>query len=148
MPGPYLHLSRHPLAATLLAAALAAVAPAFAGTTPAPEGAEVYFITPTDGATVQSPVVVRFGLRGMGVAPAGVDAPHTGHHHLIVNAPLPPLDQPVPADAQHIHFGAGQTETRVDLPPGKHELQLLLGDHLHIPHDPPVMSERITITVE
>ncbi|HRP96938.1 MAG TPA: DUF4399 domain-containing protein [Rhodocyclaceae bacterium] len=140
--------SCRPLAAALLAATLAVAAPAFAGSTPAPEGVELYFITPTDGATVSSPVAVRFGLRGMGVAPAGVEAPRTGHHHLIVNAPLPPMDQPVPAGEQHIHFGAGQTETRVDLPPGKHELQLLLGDHLHVPHDPPVVSERITITVE
>lgn len=132
----------------LAAACIAAAAPAGAQGTPAPEGAAVYFISPTNGATVKSPVTVQFGLKGMGVAPAGMQAPKTGHHHLIIDAPLPPLDKPVPADAQHVHFGAGQTETTVTLPPGKHELQLLLGDHLHVPHTPPVSSERITITVE
>ncbi|THF62184.1 DUF4399 domain-containing protein [Pseudothauera rhizosphaerae] len=131
-----------------LAALLVALASPAAARTPAPEGVELYFIAPADGATVRNPVVVRFGLRGMGVAPAGVEMAKTGHHHLIVDAPLPPLDQPVPADAQHLHFGGGQTEVKLDLPPGRHELQLLLGDHLHVPHDPPVMSPRIVITVE
>jgi hypothetical protein len=84
----------------------------------------------------------------MGVAPAGTHAPNTGHHHLIVDSELPPLDQPVPKDERHIHFGGGQTEVTLDLPPGEHTLQLLMGDHLHVPHNPPVVSERITITVK
>ena len=115
--------------------------------TPAPEGAEVYIISPSAGATVSSPVTVRFGLRGMGVAPAGVKHPKAGHHHLLIDTELPPTDRPVPADEQHRHFGGGQTEVVVELPPGRHTLQLLLGDHLHVPHDPPIVSERITITV-
>lgn len=109
---------------------------------------EVYFIHPEDGATVTSPVTVQFGLRNMGVAPAGIDLDNTGHHHLLINTDLPPLDQPIPADDHHVHFGGGQTETMIELSPGEHTLQLLLGDFLHIPHDPPIMSERITITVE
>lgn len=117
--------------------------------TPAPEGARVYFISPQDGDTVRGEIVVRFGLEGMGVAPAGVQVAKTGHHHLLVDAKsLPPLDQPIPADETHRHFGAGQTETRIALPPGKHTLQLLLADHLHLPHDPPIASEVITVTVE
>ena len=116
--------------------------------TPAPPGAEVYFISPTDGATVASPVTVRFGLKGMGVAPAGTQKEATGHHHLLIDADPPPLDQPVPTDEHHKHFGAGQTETAIELTPGRHTLQLLLGDFAHIPHDPPVVSQKITITVE
>jgi hypothetical protein len=85
----------------------------------------------------------------MGVAPAGVEMPKTGHHHLLVDLPgQPALDKPLPADAQHRHFGAGQTEAAIDLPPGKHTLQLMMGDKNHVPHDPPVMSEKITITVK
>ncbi len=114
----------------------------------APEGARLYIITPADGATVKSPLTVRFGLSGMGVAPAGVEKEGTGHHHLIVDAPLPPANLPVPKDDKHIHFGGGQTETTIELTPGKHTLQLVLGDHNHIPHDPPVVSEVVTITVE
>lgn len=132
----------HLLAVTLLAPLLATAR------TPAPPNAEVYFITPTDGATVSSPVTVRFGLRGMGVAPAGIQQDATGHHHLLVDTDLPAVDQPVPADAHHRHFGAGQTETTLTLEPGTHTLQLLLGDFAHIPHEPPVMSPKITITVE
>jgi len=120
---------------------------ALAGT-PAPPGAEVYFISPKDGETVSSPVTVRFGLKGMGVAPAGTQKDATGHHHLLIDADLPPLDQPVPTDDHHKHFGAGQTETVITLPPGKHTLQLLLGDFAHTPHEPPVMSPKISITVE
>jgi len=116
--------------------------------TPAPKDAEVYIISPTDGETVTSPVTVRFGLKGMGVAPAGVDKPNTGHHHLIIDAGPPALDVPIPADANHKHFGGGQTETILMLPPGKHTLQLIMGDLMHIPHDPPVMSRKITITVK
>ncbi len=115
---------------------------------PSVEGAELYFITPADGDVVKGPVTVRFGLRGMGVAPAGTVAEGTGHHHLVVDAPLPPAGQPIPNDANHLHFGKGQTETVLTLPPGKHTLQLLLGDHSHIPHEPIVASQPITITVE
>ncbi|HEX2796268.1 MAG TPA: DUF4399 domain-containing protein [Immundisolibacter sp.] len=116
--------------------------------TPAPPGAEVYFISPKDGETVSGPVTVRFGLKGMGVAPAGMQKDATGHHHLLIDADLPPLDQPVPTDDHHKHFGAGQTETVITLPPGKHTLQLLLGDFAHTPHEPPVMSPKITIEVK
>jgi hypothetical protein len=116
--------------------------------TPAPKDAELYIISPQDGDTVTSPVTVRFGLKGMGVAPAGVKKPNTGHHHLIIDAGAPALDAPIPADASHKHFGGGQTETSIELPPGKHTLQLIMGDLTHIPHDPPVMSRKITITVK
>ncbi|MFO8142758.1 MAG: DUF4399 domain-containing protein [Marinobacter sp.] len=117
--------------------------------TPAPEGAAVYFVTPLDGHIVSSPLTVRFGLEGLGVAPAGVEREATGHHHLLVDVDdLPASDQPIPADERHIHFGGGQTQTTLELSPGEHTLQLLVGDHLHIPHEPPVMSEKITITVE
>ena len=140
----------------LVAALLVTAAPAFGQGMPAPEGAEVYFIGLEDGATVAAPVTVRFGLSGMGVAPAGTDAPNTGHHHLLVNRP--PLGEGpdgaeeflygLPADDNHRHFGAGQTEVTLDLPPGSHTLQLVLGDMNHVPHDPPVVSPVITITVE
>jgi hypothetical protein len=113
-----------------------------------PEGARLYFITPTDGEAATSPVTVRFGLAGMGVAPAGVATPKTGHHHLIIDAELPPLDQPIPSDEHHRHFGGGQTEVQLELAPGTHTLQLLLGDANHVPYDPPVASEKITITVK
>jgi Domain of unknown function (DUF4399) len=116
--------------------------------TPAPAGATVYFLSPADGAQVTSPVTVRFGLRGMGVAPAGVKAPNTGHHHLLVDVDTPPPEgMPLPADEHVRHFGLGQTETELTLTPGQHTLQLVLGDDLHIPHQPPVRSEKITITV-
>ena len=108
---------------------------------------ELYFIDPVDGAERHSPVKVIFGLRGMGVAPAGMQREGTGHHHLLIDTELPPLDQPVPADEQHRHFGGGQTETLLELAPGTHTLQLLLGDFAHRPHDPAVTSIRITITV-
>ena len=116
--------------------------------TPAPENAELYFISPVDGATVSNPVIVRFGLRNMGVAPAGIKYDNSGHHHLLVDTALPALEFPIINDGNHLHFGGGQTETALELSPGEHTLQLLLGDFAHIPHDPAVMSERITITVE
>ena len=117
--------------------------------TAAPESAMVYFLSPANGATVSSPVTIRFGLRGMGVAPAGVTTANTGHHHLLVDVEtLPPDNLPIPNDANHRHFGLGQTETELTLPPGQHTLQLVLGDALHIPHQPPVRSEKITITVQ
>ena len=115
--------------------------------TAAPEGATLYFISPADGEQVTSPFVVRFGAQGIGVAPAGIDADKTGHHHLIVDAGLPPLDQPIPSSDQYRHFGGGQTETRIELAPGEHTLQLLMGDHRHVPHRPIVASPRITIRV-
>lgn len=116
--------------------------------TPAPADAEVYFISPQDGEVVSSPVTVRFGAKGIGVAPAGVDTANTGHHHLIIDTELPPLDQPIPKDDKHRHFGAGQTEIALDLPSGTHTLQLLLGDKNHVPHDPALRSKKITITVK
>ncbi len=139
--------SRYSLLLPLLAALILLPAAAQLPRTSAPAGAEVYFVAPADGATLTSPVQVVFGLRGMGVAPAGIERDKTGHHHLIVDAPAPPLDRPIPADSHHRHFGGGQTETTLELKPGVHTLQLILADHLHIPHDPPVCSERITITV-
>jgi hypothetical protein len=116
--------------------------------TPSPAGARVYVISPVEGETVSSPVLIRFGLSGMGIAPAGVQFPNTGHHHLVRDAPLPPLDQVIPADQQHVHYGAGLTEAKLELPPGQHTLQLLLGDDKHVPHDPPVYSDPVHITVK
>ncbi|HZS20009.1 MAG TPA: DUF4399 domain-containing protein [Pseudonocardiaceae bacterium] len=116
--------------------------------TPSPAGAEVYFISPKDGATVTSPFLVQFGLKGMGVAPAGVRFENTGHHHLLIDSD-PPTDLSVPltANDQLIHFGKGQTQATVTLPPGKHTLQLLMGDADHRAHNPPVFSKQITVTV-
>jgi hypothetical protein len=114
---------------------------------PSPEGALLYIITPADGAEVESPVTVAFGLKGAGVAPAGIDLPNTGHHHVLIDTELANYDLPIPADANHVHFGLGQTETSLELEPGEHTLQLVLGDNLHIPLDPPLVSEQITITV-
>jgi len=117
--------------------------------TPSPQGAAVYFINLKDGDTVTSPFKVQFGLTGMGIAPVGVQNERTGHHHLLIDTD-PPADQsaPLPATDKIVHFGKGQTETTVTLPPGKHTLQLLLADHQHIPHAPPVISKKITITVK
>ena len=139
------------LATCGLLAAVTLAAPVMAETprTAAPAGAAVYFIEPANGATVSGPVNVRFGLKGMGVAPAGVDVADTGHHHLLVDVTeLPGLDAPLPATDNIRHFGKGQTETQITLPPGQHSLQLLLGDKNHIPHHPPVLSDKITITVK
>ncbi len=114
-----------------------------------PEGAMSYIIAPQNGQAVSSPVTVQFGLKGMGVAPAGIQMENTGHHHLMIDVDeLPDMSQPLPADDNHIHFGKGQTETTLDLAPGTHTLQLILGNWAHTPHDPPVVSEKITITVE
>lgn len=110
--------------------------------------AEAYIVSPKDGATLSGPVKVVFGLKGYGVAPAGVDKAKTGHHHLLINSAIKDLGKPIPKDDQHRHFGGGQTEGTLDLPPGKHSLQLVLGDHKHIPHNPPIKSEVITITVK
>ncbi|RBI76168.1 rod shape-determining protein RodA [Roseovarius sp. TE539] len=138
----------------ILAAALAVSGMALAGETAAPEGAKAYFVNLRDGAAVSSPVRVVFGLRGMGVAPAGTQRANTGHHHLLIDRPPlgegaeGELNAPLPADDHHRHFGGGQTETVLDLPPGEHSLQLVLGDKSHVPHEPPVASRVITITVE
>ena len=135
----------------LLAAAFMALSTvAFAGGTPAPDGAKVYFVNLQDGDTVTSPVFIQFGLSGMGIAPAGVEKENTGHHHLIINEKIEgeELEFGIPADEQHVHFGKGQTEATIELPKGTHVLQLVLGDWSHVPHDKPVMSERIKITVE
>lgn len=126
----------------------APAAPVAMPRTPAPPGATVFFITPMDGNTVSSPVAVKFGISGMAVAPAGDATPNSGHHHLLVDAELGDPTLPVPSDANHLHFGKGQTETELELEPGTHRLQLVLGDANHVPHEPPVMSAPITITVE
>lgn len=139
---------------TMTAVALAAFgfgAMALAQTrTAAPAGAEVYIISPRDGATVKGPVTVRFGLKGMGVAPAGVKFDNTGHHHLLVDTDFRDLklDGPLPATDKIVHFGKGQTETTLELPKGKHTLELLFADYLHMSFDPPLHSQKITITVE
>ena len=134
----------------LLAAFAAAGLSAASAQTPSPAGAKVYFINLQDGQTVTSPFLVQFGLSGMGIAPAGIDKPNTGHHHLLIDTTLSDeqLKQAIPMDDTHKHFGAGQTEAMVTLPPGKHTLQLALGDWSHIPHAPPVMSQVITVTVK
>jgi len=114
----------------------------------APPEPQVYIIEPKDGATVSNPVRVVFGLRNMGVAPAGVNHLNTGHHHLLIDTELPRLDQPIPASDKVRHFGGGQTETRLILLPGTHTLQLLVGDYAHMPHVPPIVSDKLTITVK
>ena len=111
-------------------------------------GAEVFFISPADGATLANPVSIEFGVQGMDVVKAGDNAPHSGHHHLIIDADLPDSSLPIPASEHYVHFGDGSSSTVLTLESGSHTLQLLLGDHLHIPHDPPVTSATITITVE
>jgi hypothetical protein len=121
--------------------------PLTGGPTPSPPGAEVYFDELKDGAIVPSKLTVHFGLRNMGIAPAGADRPNSGHHHLLIDTNLPPLDQPIPNDFNHLHFGGGQTESELALKPGEHTLQLLMGDKDHIPHTPPVMSSRIKVRV-
>ena len=111
-------------------------------------GARVFFITPVDGATVSNPVSIEFGIEGMDVVKAGVQQPASGHHHLLIDTNIPDLGLPIPADERHIHFGDGSTSTEITLEPGEHTLQMLLGDHMHVPHNPPLVSEPITITVE
>ena len=112
----------------------------------APADAKLYIISPKDGDTVDKTFTVKFGLKGMGVAPAGIAKDNTGHHHLIIDGELPPLDKPMGKDV--MHFGGGQTEKTVTLEKGQHTLQLILGNHLHIPHKPAVISEKITVTVK
>ncbi|HTT42550.1 MAG TPA: DUF4399 domain-containing protein [Steroidobacteraceae bacterium] len=114
----------------------------------APADARVYLIAPKDGARVHSPVLVQFGLKGMGIAPAGVKFDNTGHHHLLIDTEAPAdLSTPLPASEHVVHFGKGQTETTLNLAPGKHTLQLLFADLNHVPHNPPLLSDKITITV-
>ncbi|MDR6494932.1 hypothetical protein J2797_004848 [Paraburkholderia terricola] len=134
-------------AAFVTLSALASPTLATAGPTAAPAGAYAYIGYPNDGQVVPAnrPFKVWFGLRYMGVAPKGVKFPNTGHHHLLIDADLPPPDQEIPSDRNHLHFGAGETETTIQLPPGKHTLQLLMGDAAHVPHNPPVYSKKITV---
>ena len=145
----------------IIMAAIAALgistSPLFAGgETESNPDAKVYFINLEDGQTVTSPVQIKFGLRGMGVAPAGAEKEMTGHHHLFINRPplgqgedgADELENGIPADENHVHFGGGQTETELELPPGQHTLQLVLGDAGHVPHSTPIVSEVITIIVE
>ena len=110
----------------------------------------VYFIAPQNGAKLHSPVTVKFGLKGMGIAPAGVKFDNTGHHHLLVDTDVSELklDAPMPATDKIVHFGKGQTETTLTLTPGKHTLQLIFADQLHQSFDPPLTSKKITITVK
>lgn len=129
-------------------AAAVAIEPAVRPRTASPEGARVFFITPTNGDTVSNPIDIEFGIDVMTVSKAGDNQADSGHHHLLIDTDLPDLAAPVPADANHIHFGDGSTRTEITLDPGQHTLRLLLADYLHFPHDPPVVSEVITITVE
>ncbi len=147
------HRANRIVTVVLSAAALAfgtslAVGQQRTGPTPAAPGAEVYFADLNDGATIPAKTTLYFGLRNMGVAPAGSDRENSGHHHLLIDTELPPLDQPIPSDFNHLHFGAGQTQAEITLKPGDHTLQLLLGDKNHVPHSPPVMSPRIKVHVE
>ena len=135
------------LAAAALGLALLS-GPALAGDTARPDNARLYIIWPKDGRTIPGGKFwLRMGLKNFGVAPAGVEKGNTGHHHVIINAPLPAFDEEIPNDRNHLHFGGGQTEARIQLPPGRHTIQLLMGDHNHVPHDPPLYSERITVVV-
>lgn len=133
---------------TIAAVLLASSASAQDFRQPAPSAAKLYFIEPKDGAELSGPITVKFGLAGMGIAPAGIEKKDTGHHHLLINQKLTDPMSPLPMDDKHRHFGGGQTETVVNLPLGKHTLQLVLGDHNHIPHNPMVASPVIAITVK
>lgn len=145
------HGAMNPNAAATAPAKVTASTPTLAGgykKVEAPAAARLYFVNLGNGATVSSPVKVVFGLSGMGVAPAGIEKAGTGHHHLLVNVNEWDANAPLPANDNVRHFGAGQTEVSLDLKPGQHTLQLVLGDQNHIPHHPIVASERITITVK
>ncbi|HLZ67048.1 MAG TPA: DUF4399 domain-containing protein [Aliidongia sp.] len=137
------------ISAILVAAMIMGLGSATAGDRkPAPQGASVYIVWPRDGGVIKDGKFwIRMGLSGAGIAPAGIDKANTGHHHLLIDTDLPPLDQEIPNDKNHLHFGAGQTEARIELPPGKHTLQLLFADANHLSFDPPIMSKKITITV-
>jgi hypothetical protein len=138
------------VAAAFLGLSCAGVAGVALAESPWPSNARVYFIEPANGAVVTGKVTVKFGLSGLGVAPAGIEKANTGHHHVLVDldAPGAKLDEPLPADAHLRHFGGGQTETVLDLPPGRHTLQLIVGDANHIPHNPPLTSPKIEIDVK
>lgn len=139
------------LAAGLLALTVGPGSPlsgtALAGESKAPKDAHLYIGWPNNGERVRRKFRIWFGLRNMGVSPAGIERPNTGHHHLIIDRPLPPMGEEIPNDKNHLHFGAGQTEAIIELPPGKHTLQLLFADHKHVPHNPPVISRKITVHV-
>jgi hypothetical protein len=122
--------------------------PAMLPRTASADGASVFFITPANGSTVSNPIRIEFGIAGMDVVKAGIDQPHSGHHHLLIDTDLPDVGLPIPADEHHIHFGDGSTTTEITLPPGEHTLQMLLGDHLHIPHNPPLVSQPVAVIVE
>ncbi len=131
-----------------LVLSVAAAAAAFGGETPAPASAKVYIVWPKDGQEIiGGKFWLRMGARDIGVVPSGVVKANVGHHHAIIDAPLPPFDEEIPADKNHLHFGGGQTEARIELPPGRHTLQIMMGDHEHVPHDPPLYSPQITIIV-
>lgn len=134
------------------AAEPAAAAPAAAAeglkSSPAPEGAKVSFADLKDGATVSSPLLVKFVAEGITLAPAGTEEPSSGHHHLVIDAELPPADAPIPSNANYVHFGKAQTETTIELTPGTHTLQLVFANGQHVPFNPPLASEKITVTVK
>lgn len=132
----------------LVSAALALMSAAHAQDKPAAKDAVLYFVWPQDGTVIKGAFWCRFGLRNMGVTHAGDSFQNSGHHHLLIDV-ADPLDpkEPIPQDKAHLHFGAGQTEARIDLPPGKHTLQLVLGDANHFPFVPPVVSKKITVTI-
>jgi hypothetical protein len=133
---------------TACVAGLALIGPALADNKPMPDDARVYILWPADGQViVGGKFWIRMGLSNAGIAPAGIEKPNTGHHHLLIDTDLPPLDEPIPNDKNHMHFGLGQSEARIELPPGRHTLQLLLGDENHMPHKPPLYSSKITVIV-
>ena len=136
-------LSRVALASVLMGASVMATA-AGLESEPAPKGAKVFIVEPKDGATVDQTFTVKFGIEGMPLAPITEATPHAGHHHLLIDVE----NAPIPADANHIHFGKAQTETQVTLPPGKHTLQLVLGNQVHVPFKPSIVSEKITVNVK
>lgn len=137
------------ISAIALVALVAGAAAVSAGPTKRDPAAELYIGWPNNGEVIKKRQIrVWFGLRNMGVAPAGVDTPNTGHHHLLIDVDLPAFDEPIPSDEHHLHFGKGQTETVIELAPGKHTLQLIMGDKDHVPLDPPLYSKKITITVK
>lgn len=135
------------IAAAALLSAMATGTISAAERSPAPKNAKVYIIWPGDGRTVRGAFWLRMGAKNVGLAPAGVQYPNTGHHHLIIDKQLPAMDEEIPNDKNHLHFGSGQSEVRIELPPGKHTLQLLFADHNHVPHNLPVISKKITIYV-
>jgi len=140
---------RFPLLFPVLLTAALCAGPAAAQRSTAPENAQVYFIWPHDGTVINGGKFwVRMGLRNMGVAPKGTAVPNTGHHHLLIDTDPPPMTEPIPNDRNHLHFGAGETETTIELPPGRHTLQLIMGDDRHVTFDPSIQSKKITITVK